>query len=56
VSVERLAEELAVTASTIRRDLAELTAEGRITRTYGGAVVTAHAEPTVRHRAILALA
>jgi len=56
VSVEGLASALAVTASTIRRDLAGLTAEGRITRTYGGAVTTAHAEPTVRHRSSLAAA
>lgn len=54
VSVEKLAEELAVTPSTIRRDLAELTVEGRVTRTYGGAVVPAHGEATVRHRASLA--
>ncbi|BCB75271.1 DeoR/GlpR family DNA-binding transcription regulator [Phytohabitans flavus] len=56
VSVEGLATALAVTASTIRRDLAELTADKRITRTYGGAVITAHAEPTIRHRSSLATA
>lgn len=36
VAVEDLAETLAVTASTIRRDLARLTESGRLARTYGG--------------------
>ncbi|MEW2546255.1 DeoR/GlpR family DNA-binding transcription regulator [Streptomyces sp. NPDC047002] len=39
VSVEALAGRLDVTASTIRRDLTRLTADGAVTRTYGGAVV-----------------
>lgn len=34
--VEKLAETLNVTASTIRRDLAHLTASGELIRTYGG--------------------
>jgi DeoR/GlpR family transcriptional regulator of sugar metabolism len=52
VSVEDLATELTVTTSTIRRDLAELAAEGKVTRTYGGAVIPA--EPPVLLRAGLA--
>ncbi len=38
VSVHRLAAEFGVSLSTVRRDLAGLAHEGRITRTYGGAV------------------
>ncbi|HLU53996.1 MAG TPA: DeoR/GlpR family DNA-binding transcription regulator [Pseudonocardia sp.] len=50
-SVEELARAFGVTASTIRRDLAALTAEGRLARTYGGAMpVTAHPEPPLRER------
>jgi DeoR/GlpR family transcriptional regulator of sugar metabolism len=45
VSVDELAGRLGVTASTIRRDLARLTGEGTVTRTYGGAVVTATDSP-----------
>ena len=37
-SVEELSERFDVTASTIRRDLSRLTAEGKIARTYGGAM------------------
>ena len=37
ISVETLAQELGVTSSTIRRDLARLANDGRIVRTYGGA-------------------
>jgi DeoR/GlpR family transcriptional regulator of sugar metabolism len=37
-SVDELAERFGVTASTIRRDLAELSSTGRIARTYGGAM------------------
>jgi DeoR/GlpR family transcriptional regulator of sugar metabolism len=41
--VEELSQTFGVTASTIRRDLALLTSEGRLTRTYGGAMaLTAH--------------
>ncbi|NQX25749.1 DeoR/GlpR transcriptional regulator [Microbacteriaceae bacterium VKM Ac-2854] len=50
-SVEELSTRFGVTSSTIRRDLARLTTEGRIARTYGGAIaVIAHAEPTLRQR------
>jgi DeoR/GlpR family transcriptional regulator of sugar metabolism len=38
VSVEALARMLSTTTSTIRRDLTRLSAEGRVTRTYGGAL------------------
>lgn len=37
-SVEELSQRFEVTASTIRRDLARLTSEGKIARTYGGAM------------------
>jgi DeoR/GlpR family transcriptional regulator of sugar metabolism len=37
-SVEELSERFGVTASTIRRDLSRLTSEGKIARTYGGAM------------------
>ena len=37
-SVEELSTRLGVTASTIRRDLALLTAQGKLARTYGGAM------------------
>lgn len=36
-TVEELSERFGVTASTIRRDLAALTKQGQLTRTYGGA-------------------
>lgn len=36
--VEELAERFGVTASTIRRDLARLSRDGRLARTYGGAI------------------
>lgn len=42
--VDGLAGLLAISPSTIRRDLATMAEEGRITRTYGGAVL-AHAQP-----------
>jgi DeoR/GlpR family transcriptional regulator of sugar metabolism len=45
VSVDELAGRLGVTTSTIRRDLAKLTGDGVVTRTYGGAVVTATDSP-----------
>jgi len=51
-SVEELALTFEVTASTIRRDLAQLTAEGRLARTYGGAMaMIAHSETSLRQRA-----
>lgn len=37
-SVEDLSAQFGVTASTIRRDLSQLTAQGVIARTYGGAI------------------
>lgn len=50
-SVEELSRQFGVTASTIRRDLARLTADGRLARTYGGAVaLTAHSEASLRQR------
>ncbi|MCP2167635.1 DeoR/GlpR family DNA-binding transcription regulator [Goodfellowiella coeruleoviolacea] len=50
-SVDELSRMFGVTASTIRRDLARLTAEGRLARTYGGAIaVTAHPESSLRQR------
>jgi DeoR/GlpR family transcriptional regulator of sugar metabolism len=50
-SVEELAAAFEVTASTIRRDLAVLTAEGRLARTYGGAMaLLAHPESSLRQR------
>ncbi|MGK9220396.1 MULTISPECIES: DeoR/GlpR family DNA-binding transcription regulator [unclassified Microbacterium] len=41
-NVEDLAERFGVTASTIRRDLATLSSDGRLARTYGGAISTSH--------------
>jgi DeoR/GlpR family transcriptional regulator of sugar metabolism len=50
-SVEELSNLFDVTASTIRRDLAKLTADGRLARTYGGAMaLTAHPEASLRQR------
>ncbi|NKX54775.1 DeoR/GlpR family DNA-binding transcription regulator [Arthrobacter mobilis] len=51
-SVEELSRRFEVTASTIRRDLARLTSEGKIARTYGGAMaINAQIpEPTFRQR------
>lgn len=37
-SVEELSAAMGVTPSTIRRDLAKLTAQGKLARTYGGAI------------------
>jgi DeoR/GlpR family transcriptional regulator of sugar metabolism len=49
--VEELAATLGVSPATVRRDLGQLRVEGRITRTYGGAVLgTASAEISVRQR------
>src|SRR4051812_49443095 len=45
-SVTELAEHFAVTASTIRRDLAHLESAGRLARTYGGAAAPATHNPT----------
>ncbi|MEU6351880.1 DeoR/GlpR family DNA-binding transcription regulator [Streptomyces sp. NPDC047072] len=50
-SVEELSQLFGVTASTIRRDLAKLTTDGRLARTYGGAMaLTAHPEASLRQR------
>lgn len=49
--VEELASALGVSPATVRRDLALLHTDGRITRTYGGAALgTASAEVSVRQR------
>lgn len=45
-TVRELAEVMAVSESTIRRDLAELDRSGDLTRTYGGAVVTTRGNAT----------
>ncbi|HET8559360.1 MAG TPA: DeoR/GlpR family DNA-binding transcription regulator [Marmoricola sp.] len=47
VNIEELAARFAVSASTIRRDLAALAGEGRVMRTYGGAVGP-HREQSLR--------
>lgn len=50
-SVEDLAVQFSVTPSTIRRDLAQLSADGRLARTYGGAIApNAHTESSLRER------
>jgi DeoR/GlpR family transcriptional regulator of sugar metabolism len=50
-SVEELSRHFRVTASTIRRDLAQLNEQGKLARTYGGAVALgAHPEPSLRQR------
>ncbi|GGG66239.1 DeoR family transcriptional regulator [Salipiger pallidus] len=48
--VGRLAEDMGVTTETIRRDLEELTAQGLIARTYGGAMLRQPAEPALSER------
>ncbi|MGW0817394.1 DeoR/GlpR family DNA-binding transcription regulator [Streptomyces viridiviolaceus] len=49
--VDELSERFAVSPSTIRRDLAKLTADGRLARTYGGAMaLTAPAETPLHRR------
>ncbi|WP_114561038.1 DeoR/GlpR family DNA-binding transcription regulator [Desertihabitans aurantiacus] len=53
-SVEDLSREFGVTASTIRRDLARLTADGRLARTYGGAIAVPARETAPDERAQLA--
>jgi DeoR/GlpR family transcriptional regulator of sugar metabolism len=50
-NVEELSETLGVTSSTIRRDLAVLTAQGKLARTYGGAMaLVPHPEASLRQR------
>jgi DeoR/GlpR family transcriptional regulator of sugar metabolism len=52
-SVEELSAQFGVTPSTIRRDLSQLTAQGLIARTYGGAIALGHQqEPSLRQRAM----
>ena len=48
--VAELAALLAVSTETIRRDLDELTAQGHLNRTYGGAVRPLSSEPNVTER------
>lgn len=54
VGVDELAVRFGVTASTVRRDLAALTAAGEIVRTYGGALAPAGEEQTLHERETLA--
>ncbi|WP_335987754.1 DeoR/GlpR family DNA-binding transcription regulator [Glycomyces sp. MUSA5-2] len=50
-SVEELAGQFDISPSTIRRDLARLHADGRLARTYGGAIpAVAHPESSLRER------
>ncbi|MGP4017064.1 DeoR/GlpR family DNA-binding transcription regulator [Saccharopolyspora sp. 5N708] len=56
VQVEELAESLAVTQSTIRRDLSLLTEQGKLARTYGGAMPATATEPSLGQRTALATA
>ncbi|AMM30771.1 DeoR family transcriptional regulator [Sinomonas atrocyanea] len=50
-SVEELSQRFNVTASTIRRDLALLNDQGKLARTYGGALaIGAHPEASLRQR------
>lgn len=50
-NVEDLSTRLGVTPSTIRRDLALLTAQGKLARTYGGALsLEPHPEASLRQR------
>jgi DeoR/GlpR family transcriptional regulator of sugar metabolism len=50
-SVEELSTTFGVTASTIRRDLAQLQSTGQLARTYGGAIaLSAHPEASLRQR------
>ncbi len=50
-NVEEMSAEFGVTASTIRRDLAALHAQGKLSRTYGGALgLVAHPESSLGQR------
>ncbi|MGA9873424.1 MAG: DeoR/GlpR family DNA-binding transcription regulator [Rhodococcus sp. (in: high G+C Gram-positive bacteria)] len=52
-SVEELSAQFGVTASTIRRDLTQLTAQGLMARTYGGAIaLDPHPESSLRQRSM----
>jgi DeoR/GlpR family transcriptional regulator of sugar metabolism len=50
VGVEALSDALQISASTIRRDLAQLSATGKLLRTYGGAAPSGQEQP-VQQRA-----
>jgi DeoR family transcriptional regulator, fructose operon transcriptional repressor len=53
--IERLADTLDVSVATIRRDLGQLAEEGKITRTYGGAVLPPTSlERSLQERAMIA--
>jgi DeoR/GlpR family transcriptional regulator of sugar metabolism len=54
VAVEELAERYQVSLSTVRRDLASLSADGEVVRTYGGALAPAPGEQSVHEREHLA--
>lgn len=54
VAVEELAVRFDVTASTIRRDLAQLTEAGEIVRTYGGALAHGGEEEPLHEREAMA--
>jgi len=54
VNVEELSQRLGVSVSTIRRDLALLTRNGRLMRTYGGAVGSPQPEPSLHQRELVA--
>ncbi|WP_395110677.1 DeoR/GlpR family DNA-binding transcription regulator [Actinomadura sp. SCN-SB] len=56
VRVEELAGRFEVSPSTIRRDLATLSDEGAVVRTYGGALSAAPGEQSLHERERLALA
>ncbi len=51
--VHQLSEDLGVSTETIRRDLTELHDQGRIDRTYGGAVYRQRFEPALAERLLL---
>ncbi|GCE39787.1 DeoR/GlpR family DNA-binding transcription regulator [Rhodococcus sp. USK10] len=52
-SVDDLSAQFGVTASTIRRDLSQLTSQGLIARTYGGAIaLDPQQESSLRQRAL----
>lgn len=54
--VAELAERMRVSTETIRRDLDDLTEQGLVSRTYGGAVRTPSTEPSVGERHALFVA
>jgi DeoR family transcriptional regulator, fructose operon transcriptional repressor len=55
LDIDRLAEMLEVSVATIRRDLGRLAEQGKITRTYGGAVLLLSGlERSLQERALIA--